>query len=158
MKSTILSVFTLVGVALAASSVPQAQATDINLGTNECQPISVITPNAIFHSATSTANLGDGLYYVTCNLPRSPLPAGATSGGFYVDGDNFGGAQTVCLIWSYDYTGTYLGSSAFTATAAQFDQFVSLPAAQLPTYAYTYLECSLARNGLSQIRGVTSLQ
>jgi hypothetical protein len=95
---------------------------------------------------------------VVCSVPRSPLAVGATSGSFYVDGDNFSGATTSCTLYSYNYDGTYLGSVGFSAAELHFDRLVTLPAAQLSMWAYVYMECAIPGNQVSQIRGVTSVQ
>jgi len=159
MKSRIIHLLGMaIGIVSCLTVAQGVRATNINMGTNECQDDSK-SGNNIGHSLNGVYVLGGPAGgFVTCNLPRAPLPTGATSGGFYVDGDNADGGTAVCTIYSFDYTGTFLGSASFTASEAHFDRFVSLPAAQLPFYAYTYLFCGLSANGTTALRGVTSLQ
>jgi len=145
-------------IVLSSMGAPDARAANINMGTNECQSNSPSVQN-IGYSLNGVFTVGGPTAgFVTCNLPRAPLATGATSGGFYVDGDNFNGGTAACTIYSIDYTGTFLGSASFSASEAHFDRFLSLPAAQLPFYAYTYLSCGLSANGNTLLRGVTSLQ
>jgi len=151
----------LVSAVLWGSSVSPARAANVNMGTNECNAGAFSeSQDTVLHSSTSVSSTGNvvSLPFIVCALPRSPLQPGATFGGFYIDGDNFFGATTSCTITSVDYTGLFLGSSTVSSTALSFDMFVTLPAAQLPTYAYTYLICRLGKFGNSTLRGVTSLQ
>jgi len=151
----------IVTAALWGSSVSPTRAANINIGGSECQAgYQAESQDTVLHVFDSVSSLGNvaSLPYIVCSLPRSPLAAGATVGGFYVDGDNYFGATTTCTVWSVDYTGLYLGSATGTSAQPAFDMFLSLPAAQLPTYAYTYLTCRLAKFGNSALRGVTSLQ
>jgi hypothetical protein len=159
-KSQLIGSFaSLVAVVLSAAPAAPAHATNINYGTNQCQlaffASATYSPQ---HAVDGTMNGGDSQnFHVVCGLPRSQLPAGSAA-AFYVDGDNFNGAITVCTVASYDYTGTFLGSFGFDLTQAHYDQYVTMPAAQVPYYAYTYLICTLPANGNGILRGVTSLQ
>jgi hypothetical protein len=151
----------IVTAALWGSSVSPSSAANINIGGSECQAgYQAESQDTVLHVLDSVSSLGNvaSLPYIVCSLPRSPLAPGATFGGFYVDGDNFFGATTTCTVWSIDYTGLYLGSVTGSSSQPAFDMFLSLPSAQLPTYAYTYLTCRLAKWGNSDVRGVTSLQ
>ncbi len=151
----------VVTAALWASNVTPTRAANINIGASTCQAgYQAESQDTVLHFVNGVESLGNvaSLPYIVCSLPRSPLAAGATFGGFYVDGDNIFGATTTCTIWSYDYTGAFLGSASGSSAASSYDMFLSLPAAQLPTYAYTYLTCRLAKGGNSNVRGVTSLQ
>ena len=158
-KSPIIHLLGMVfGIVLLLTAAPGARATNINMGTNECQTNSPSVQN-IGYSVNGVYTIGGPTAgFVTCNLPRSPLASGATTGGFYVDGDNWNGGTAACTIYSVDYTGTFMGSASFSASEAHFDRFLSLPIAQLPYYAYTYLSCGLSSNGNTLLRGVTSLQ
>jgi hypothetical protein len=160
-KSKFIGAFgTLAAVMLWAAPVSPSHATNINYGTNQCQLAFFASAQyAPQHAVDGVMNGGDSQnFHVVCGLPRSPLPAGSSVAAFYVDGDNFNGAITVCTVASYDYTGTFLGSYAFDASEAHYDRYVTLPAAQVPYYAYTYLICTLPANGNGVLRGVTSLQ
>lgn len=151
----------VVAAALWAGSASPTRAANINLGTNECQAgSSSESQDTVLHTSTSVSSLGNvaSLPYIVCSLPRSPLQPGATFGGFYVDGDNWFGATTTCTVWSVDYTGLFLGSATASSSAPAFDMYLSLSSAQLPTWAYTYLTCRLAKWGNSALRGVTSVQ
>src|SRR5262249_22228009 len=127
-RSIRLGGITLVTAALAAvvcgSSVSPAYATNINIGGTECQAgYSSESQDDVDHYVDGVVSLGAvaSLPYIVCSLPRSPLATGATSGGFYVDGDNWFGATTTCTVYSYDYTGLFLGSSSASSSAANYD-------------------------------------
>jgi len=144
-------------IVLVGSVAPGAHATDINIGTNACQNASPVA-NIGYTSIGVFTIGGPASGFVTCSVPRAPLPAGATVGGFFVDGDNMNGGTAACTLFSVDFNGTFLGSISFSASEPHFDRFVGLPAAQLTFYAYTYLLCSLSSNDSTLLRGVTSLQ
>jgi hypothetical protein len=144
-------------ILLFANAMPEARATDINIGTNACQNGSTV-PNIGYASIGVYTIGGPTAGFVTCSLPRAPLSAGQTVGGFFVDGDNYNGGTAACTLYSINFNGAFLGSVSFTATEDHFDRYLGLPAAQLPFYAYTYLVCSLSSDGNTVLRGVTSLQ
>lgn len=168
MKSRFISSLAVAcGIALSWSAVPTAHATNINFTTNNCHvlqnaPTPKPEPFYFPWGLSSPPTLDDVLtgvpYTVVCPLPRSPLAAGAVSGGFYVDGDNNPLFSTSCQVNSYDFTGTFLGSTSFVATESHYDRFLSLPIAQLGFWAYTNLTCTLPEDARGTLRGVTSLQ
>jgi hypothetical protein len=147
------------GVVLSASAVSPAPAANINTNATECQA-TFWPQDDVVHTerGVSTASSLDTGRYITCTLLRSPLPSTATTGSFYVDGDNLNGASTFCVISSYDFTGVFLGSTSFTTSSASYDQFLTMPIAQLGFWAYTSLTCFLPAHGAGTLRGVTSLQ
>jgi hypothetical protein len=138
---------------------PRAASSNINTHAAECQTQSWPQDN-LLHSADSveTDSTTASNTWISCGVPRSPLASGAQFGYFYVDGDNFNGASTVCDLESYDFNGTLLGVTAFSSQASSYDQLLSLPAAQLPFRAYVGIECLLPAHGMGDLRGVTSLQ
>lgn len=146
-------------VVLASAAVAPAPAANLNVNAAECQSTFPPQDNLI-HSdfGVSTPATWQFSLAIACALPRSPLAPGATSGGFYIDGDNRNGASTSCAIASWDYTGLFLGATSFTTSDAHYDQFVSLPATQLTFWAYVTMNCQLPPNGNATLRGVTSLQ
>lgn len=158
---------TLLSVVLSAIPSLPAQAANINTTALACQqylfPESGRTDELVrsFNYITTNSDT-EHTVSIVCDVTRSPLIAGATSGGFYMDGDNLnvGGNVwfTACTLNSYDYTGVLLGSVGFQSQAPSYDVYISLPAAQLPTYAYTSLFCVLPPHGIGRIRGITSLQ
>jgi hypothetical protein len=147
-------------IALSAFPAPPSQATNINYGTNECQvAFYALATYALQYTNNGVMNPGTSQnFHIVCSLPRSPLAPGATVAAFYVDGDNLNGAVTGCGVFSYDYTGTFLGAYAVDASEPHFDRYIAMPAAQVPYYSYTYLICTLPPGGNGVLRGVTSLQ
>jgi hypothetical protein len=105
--------------------------------------------------------------FMTCSVPRSPVPGGA-NGAFYIDGLTANGFDLPCILYSINYTGQLIGSVSFLGHGTvplgsymSFDVFVTIPAAQLPTYAYTQLSCLMpGRTNVENaiILGATSLQ
>jgi hypothetical protein len=154
-KSRIWSLYGVVAaIVLSASPVAPARAANINMGTVDCQPHLTTGQPLALAGVNGMYNLSQSQQAdVVCSLPRSPLASGATVAGFYVDGD---GAGTSCTVLSYDFTGAFLGSNFFFGSAAHYDTFLSLPAAQATFYAYTYLWCQIPPGGV--LRGVTAIQ
>ena len=138
---------------------PAAPAGNINTNATECQAQSW-PQDAILHTdqGIATASTTSSDTWVACAVPRSPLAAGVTSGLFYVDGDSFNGAWTVCSLASYNYTGEFLGSIGFNNSGQRYDVPLILPLAQLGTWAYTGLTCILPAHANAILRGVASSQ
>lgn len=149
----------LSGAVLLMSAVASAPAANINTNATECQAQSW-PQDAIIHTEKGIATASDVIspVWISCSVLRSPLVSGATSGGFWVDGDNRNGATTVCSLASYDYTGQFLGASSFSTPGTSYDIFLSLPVAQLGFWAYTGITCVLPGHGDSTLRGITSVQ
>jgi hypothetical protein len=161
------------GIALAGAPLSPAGAVNINTSATACQ-------QAVFQAVPSdkqnrvgiidagVVNMANVPTIVICPVPRSPLAAGATSGGFWLDGDNFLNSlvtvQTSCNVASYTFQGVLHGWSGFTATEATYDRFVSLPASMLGFYDYVSVHCLLPqyhddlRTYLGVFRGVTASQ
>ena len=162
-RSGICTLFGMVFAAvLAGSLVSPAHAANINTNAVVCEGTNAADQGALGRGPDGVYNGAAAIHFALCTVPRSPLPSGATSGSFYVDGDNFNGQSTACILYSYQWTGQFLGSASFTSASSSYDVFLTLTAAQLGTYAYTSLLCQLPPtvNGLASamLRGVTSLQ
>lgn len=95
---------------------------------------------------------------IICPIVRSPLQPNAPYALFYVEGGNTSGTSTPCALYSHDYDGRLLGSTSFTGTTTNFDQQLSLPAAQAPVWAFVSMICLLPANGKGTIRGVIAAQ
>jgi hypothetical protein len=147
--------FAITTLAASITHVPAAHAAFLNSAApGVCHATSGTngSPTYLF----GIGNNGLGNIGVNCTVLRSELPAAQTIGAFYVDGINqYPNATTQCTLFSYNYDGTLLGGSAFTV-GGKFDEYVTLPAAQLPAYAYVILTCDLPP--LTTLYGVTSLQ
>lgn len=133
---------------------PNADATNINTHGAACQNYFPSQVGDMDYNPSGLKNVNSAPRSVVCPISRSPLPSGNAS--FYVDGSNPSGSSTTCTISSYNFNGTFLGSSTFTDSAANFDHLVSLPAAQVPTFAYVSALCTLPASGM--LRGITALQ
>lgn len=162
MKLTFIRLLGAAGVALlGASAEAPVHAASINTSLLECQ---ALQPSATDLRHTELGTSTEGVFptprLVTCAVPRSPVSASPTTSGlFYVTGDNRDSMSTTsCTLFSYDFTGTFLGSVSFTRSAAHYTQIVLLPAAQLGFWAYTSLSCLLPENGRATIESVISVQ
>jgi len=148
-----------------------AGALALSLGAAPADAVNINTHGSICQAAMGTqradinvfinqgvVNVNAAARTVTCAVPRSPLGSSATSAQFFVDGDNFNGQQIICILSSYQFDGTLLGSIGFNSSAAHYDQLLTLPLAQVPTFAYVTLGCQLAGNSNSMLRGITAVQ
>jgi hypothetical protein len=143
----------------ATAGSPTSLPGNINTNATECQA-TAWPQDALVHTeqGVRTAPESANPVNVMCALPRSPLATTATSGGAYVDGDNFNGASTQCFFAAYDFQGGYAGSVSFTSAAPSYDVFLSLPAAQLGPWNYTSIQCLMPAHGHGILRGITSVQ
>jgi hypothetical protein len=154
----------LFAVTLSGNPVPPAHA-NTNVSAAVCQPFD----EQFFHSA-SYFGVGTGFISndsatntlkIVCSVPRAPLDAAATVGQFYVDGLNPGsdGTQTAtCVLYSWNYNTSLLGTASYS-TGPHFgpwDGLITMPAAQLPYWAYATVLCTLPPGGSFQ--GVTVVQ
>jgi hypothetical protein len=91
--------------------------------------------------------------FVECALPRTALlnPNVRT----FVDGDNFNGMLTSCVLLSYDADSNLVATAAGTSGTASYDMQLTLSPAQLPLLGHTALFCSLPGQGNGRLRGVT---
>jgi hypothetical protein len=134
-------------------------ASSINTSMLTCQPLQ---PGQADLRHTEAGTSTDGVFptsrYVTCSVRRSPN-LGTTGGLFYVTGDNRDGmSTTTCTLFSYDYTGAFLGSASFTRSAPHYTQILVIPAAQLGYWAYTSLTCLLPENNRATIESAIAVQ
>ncbi len=144
-------------IILSAFSV-SASATNINTSGTACHAYNAAQVADIDYIQSGARNYATSPRSVICPVPREPLASGATTGYVYVDGSNAAGTSTSCTLSSYNYNGTFLGSVSFTSSAATYDNGLSLTSAQLSTFAYTAVLCTLPANSGSTIFGVTAIQ
>jgi hypothetical protein len=82
---------------------------------------------------------------VVCPVTRTALPTG-TNWPVYVDG-NFGAGVGYCTLYSYDFTGGYLGSYTVSGITGVFDKLLILPATQVTPYSYQSVYCNVPAGG-----------
>jgi hypothetical protein len=92
---------------------------------------------------------------IACAVARTSPTTGPDGLGFFVDGSNNFSQTTSCTIYSYDFTGSFLGSAQFSSTSANYDNFLSLPPANTPAFAYIGMICTIPGNTNGTMRGVT---
>lgn len=80
------------------------------------------------------------LQNVVCPVVRT-MPAAAGGFSVWIDG-NAASGSTTCQLWSFNYNGTLLGLTSFTA-AGTFDRQLTLPQSQVTTYSYQVVTCAL---------------
>ena len=164
MKLPLVKLIGIVLVVSLACGLPSQSQANVNISGAACQRYGGYggSPD-LLADISGLYNSGQFGAYAVCGVPHSPLAATATSFMLYVDGDNwlfqanpYSSAQ--CIVYSYDYNGTFLGSTSQISSSSvqHFDMLLSLPAAQVPYWAYTSVFCSLPPTGL--LRGVTVLQ
>jgi hypothetical protein len=72
-------------------------------------------------------NLNASARYVICPVVRSPSASNYVL-NVYVDGNASVGKTISCTVYSYDYTGAFIGSKSFpTARTGTFDVYLSVP-------------------------------
>jgi hypothetical protein len=160
MKSRLVK---LIGIILAvgiAGVQPQPTYANVNIQGSSCQPFAAgaggvdifAAPTGMWFQAPAFAAIA-----VTCSLPHSPLLTASASLRILIDGDNPNSAPTSCTLYSYDWSGTFLGSvtAASSSTFGLFTLDLSLPAAQVPYWAYTSVAC--LQGGGSTVHGITLL-
>lgn len=147
----------ILSIVLLCFEVSPAQATNINIGTTGCQTFLPGDASALVHWGNTTQNFyGTTTFPVVCSVPHSPLSVGLDA-AYFVDGGSGGAGTTVsCALASYNFDGVFLGSANFTSSATVFDQYLFLPAAQVPYWAYTNLWCQLPPGG--SLIGVAVIQ
>jgi len=161
-----IRLWALIGaLALSASFVEPAQADSINASTTECQPLSGPQHNVVHSWEGTGTDLNTPASVVSFAVPRSPLSGTPGQGTFEVAAWIISaGASINCTLYSYDYTGLFLGSVSFTLTTAtpttqtptMVSQQVSLPVTQLGFWAYTSMSCTVPANDSAFVTYVVS--
>jgi hypothetical protein len=120
-----------------------------------CKPYGNSNTANLFSYTNGVTNGAAGAMGVICPVIRT-APAGA--GGFSVWVDGSGGTGTAyCTLYSYNYTGAYLGSVSFNATGT-FTRLVTLPQAQVPTYSSQAVYCSLPGGSQGRLFDIEPVQ
>lgn len=161
--SLFLQTTALCALALTAGTTP-VRAT-INSSAVDCQPVSA-PQEALLHAweGVETTLKATADTYVSCSVYRSPLTTAGAPGVFRIGGLVYNGATMPCTLTSYEYTGTLLGSATVVITSPadgrwrRVVQEVSLPASQLPYWAYTSLVCLLPQSGAAWVSSISSVQ
>jgi hypothetical protein len=130
-------------------------ATQTNVSGTVCTNFNASQALDIDYFTSGVRNINAASRPVVCAVPRNPLPAGATTGTFFVDGSNSGGQTTSGSINSFNFTGAFLGSQSFSSAGTTYDIFLSFPAAQLPTFAYVSTFVTLPASGQGVFFGTT---
>ena len=137
----------LVPLALVSGALMGVHGTASALTTESatvCKPYGNSNTAGLYSYVNGVHNYSGASMAVACPIIRT---VAAPSGGYsiWVDGSAAAGTAS-CSIYSYNYTGAYLGSVSFSATGT-FDRLITLPAAQAPTYSSQVVYCVLPNNG-----------
>ena len=126
----------------AHGSAAAAPLTTVN--GNTCKPYGNSATSGLYSYTNSAYNGSGAAMYVTCPVVRT-VSAPATGYTIWVDG-SAGSGTTTCSLYSYNYTGAYIGGVSFSATGT-FDRTLTLTAAQVPTYSSQSLLCYVPNGG-----------
>ena len=126
----------------AHGSAAAAPLTTVN--GNTCKPYGNSATSGLYSYTNSAYNGSGAAMYVTCPVVRT-VSAPATGYTIWVDG-SAGSGTTTCSLYSYNYTGAYIGGVSFSATGT-FDRTLTLTAAQVPTYSSQSLLCYVPAGG-----------
>ncbi|HWL88241.1 MAG TPA: hypothetical protein VNO21_20700 [Polyangiaceae bacterium] len=99
---------------------------------------------------------------VVAPIPRSPV-ASAPSPSFFIDGENTANTSTSCTVFVYDFFGNPVASQFFTEASAgaslrNWDHAVTFTAAQLATFNYASVVCTIPGSANGILHGVTAVQ
>ena len=96
---------------------------------------------------SGTWNFANGPMSFICPVTR----VGLASGGLrvWIDGYAPSGSTLSCVLYSYDYTGRFIGQAWFTMTGTgfNFDRRIELDPAYVPLYSSQVVECQLPPGG-----------
>lgn len=103
-----------------------ANAVNANNSGTTCKNYNASQVTDIDYVPSGTRNLNASSRYVICPIVRSPTSS-SYAVNVYVDGFAAAGRSISCTLYSYDFTGTFLGSQSFpTARTGTFDQYLSV--------------------------------
>lgn len=108
-----------------------------------CKPYGNSSTSGLYSYTSGVYNYSNSAMSVICPVVRT---AAAGTAGFSVWVDGTSSGTTSCTLYSYNYTGAYLGSISFSA-AGRFDRLLTLPQSQVPTYSSQAVYCYLPTNG-----------
>jgi hypothetical protein len=132
------------GAMLALSGSALALTTDH--GTT-CTAYGSTTTAGVYSYVNGTYNYSGGYLGLICPVVRT-IPAPSAGYQVWVDGTTASGTSGYCALYSYDYTGAYMGSvSTGTLPAGRFSRILTLPALQVPTWSSQSIYCYLPTSG-----------
>ncbi len=118
--------------ALCWTPVVLLEAANIITPLGSCMPWDAHQPETWHLDGVSNnpnVDMGPQTVLLNCDVPRSPLPAGAAVAQFWVDGDNNGSnTRTECTLFSKNFNGQLLGGTSFSAGPGTYDRLLTLPA------------------------------
>lgn len=103
-----------------------AYAVNANNSGTSCKNYNAAQVADIDYLPSGTRNLNASSRYVICPVVRSTTSV-SNRVNVYVDGFAAAGRTISCTLYSYDFTGTFLGSQSFPAArTGTFDQYLSV--------------------------------
>jgi hypothetical protein len=143
MKRIIQALASLALAAFAFLAAPSAQALTTEHGTI-CKPYGNSNQSGLYSYISGAFNYSGNSLGVACPVVRT-VAAPSTGFSVWVDG-SAGSGTASCTMYSYNFTGAYLGSVSFSATGT-FDRLLTLPQSQVPTYSSQVVYCYLPNSG-----------
>lgn len=124
--TTALALALVAGVLGLAGVSNEAYAVNANHGGPICRNYNAPEVADIDYLTNGVRNLNPNSRYVICPLVRSPTSTNVVN--LFVDGSANSGTTISCTLFSYDFTGRFLGSQSFPAPrTGVFDQFLTVP-------------------------------
>jgi len=109
-----------------------------------CKPYGNSNTAGLYSYVTGAFNYSGASMSVACPVVRTTA---APASGFSVWVDGTAASGTIsCSLYSYNYNGTFLGSTSFSATGV-FDRQLTLPQSQVPTYSSQVVYCYVPNSG-----------
>jgi hypothetical protein len=103
-----------------------AYAVNANNSGTSCRNYNAAQVADIDYLPSGTRNLNASSRFVICPIVRSPTSA-SYAVNVYVDGFAAAGKSISCTLYSYDFTGTFLGAQSFPAArTGTFDQYLTV--------------------------------
>jgi hypothetical protein len=148
-----------IGLAMTLLQGPSAVAENIITSGVICNNYNVGQANDIDY-VNGVRVTGPTARSIVCSVPRARLPDNsATVGKFNITLTNGSTSAVTCTVYSYTSSITLgMGTAMFPPNSGLLTVSTQIPAAQLPSNAFTSLICSLPGNSLVVLNGVTSVQ
>jgi hypothetical protein len=127
--ATALALTLIVGVSGLVGGSGKAYAVNLNIPGTECRGGTPGDQANIEYGPNNVVNTDQVTHYISCPVVRSPTSSNY-SVSVYVDGWASSGNTIMCVLYSYNFDGTYLGSQSFpSALTGTFDQYLTVPGA-----------------------------
>jgi hypothetical protein len=125
MRTAISLGLALIVGAFALTSPRAANAVNANIAGTACHNYNAADDKYIDYLVSGVRNIDTVAHTVICPLVRSPASA-TEAVTVYVDGNSAAGYPIACVLYSYDYTGAFIGSASMAGKTGTFDTQVTV--------------------------------